>query len=249
MHSGLKKSFIDLKYLWLEQMAEIPSTWYFYAVFSIIMPLAMVFGFARMGRGLTDRESLLYVVSGSMVFVLTTEGLITMAVRMSTLRSNGVLTYYSSLPISRTAFALGLLLSRLVIVVPSMLVPLIVTPLFYGTRFSFSPWLLVVLPLCALAMSGLGVTAGLLTSKVEIVQLLANILMFIVLLAAPVFIPNDSLPAPLRVLGTILPPTYAASALRHILAGTMGPAFYVDAGILAFLTIASFFALEKLLEW
>src|ERR1700685_1342521 len=99
-------------------MAKVPAAWYFYAVFSIIMPLAMVFGFTRMGRGLTDHDSLLYVTSGAMVFVLTTEGLITMAVRMATMRNTGALTYYSSLPVSRTAFVLALLFSRLVIVVP-----------------------------------------------------------------------------------------------------------------------------------
>jgi len=241
--------WIDFKYLWLEQMAEVPGTWYFYALFSIFMPLAMVFGFAHMGRGLTDKESLLYVISGSMVFVLTAEGWLTMAIRTTTMRSSGVMTYYSSLPISKTSFILALLFSRLVVIVPSMLVPLVVCPLLYPVRFSIGPWLLVILPLSALSLSAVGIAIGSLIDSVDIVQLLMNVLMFVVLMAAPVFIPNQSLPAPLRALGTLLPPTYAASALRHILNGTIGYGFYMDTAVLVAMTVVSLILLEKYLQW
>jgi len=191
----------------------------------------------------------LYIITGSMVFVLTTEGLITMAVRIASMRSSGAMTYYSSLPVSYTSFVLALLFSRLIIVVPSMLVPLLVSPLFYHVHFHIDAWLLVVLPLSALAVSAIGITIGSLTDKVEVVQLIMNMFMFIILMAAPVFIPNQSLPAPLRVLGKFLPPTYAASALRHILGGTIGAGLYTDVAVLASLTIISFFLLERYLRW
>src|SRR4051812_42544681 len=97
---GFSKFLIDLKYLWLEQMMEVRTTWYWFVVFGMFMPLSMVFGFARIGAGLTDRTSLIFIISGAAIFAVATEGIVTMAQRVGTMKKEGMLVYYASLPIS-----------------------------------------------------------------------------------------------------------------------------------------------------
>ena len=86
---GLRKFCVDLKYLWLEQMLEIRTIWYWYLIFSLVLPLAMVFGFTRIGSGLTDTNSLIFIISGSAIFSVANDGLYTMAVRIGSMKKEG----------------------------------------------------------------------------------------------------------------------------------------------------------------
>ena len=247
---GWRKFLVDVKYLWLEQMLEVRATWPFFVTFSLLMPLAMVFGFARMGSGLTDRASLLYIVSGAAVFAVATEGLVAMAQRVGYMKREGMMVYYASLPISKVAFIIAVICSRLLVTLPGMLAPIVVAPLLYrGLELRFSPWVLLLLPLTALSLSALGMALGSLIDNFELITVVTNVLLFLLLLATPVFIPAAALPLPLRVLGYLLPPSYAADALRHALGGTIGRAFFVDLAVLALMTVASFGILSRWLRW
>ncbi len=96
--------------------------WYIFVIFSLLMPLSMVFGFARMGGGLNDRAGLLYIITGSAIFAVANEGISMLAGRVGEMKRDGLLLYYATLPISKTAFILAILLSRLVLTIPGMLV-------------------------------------------------------------------------------------------------------------------------------
>jgi ABC-2 type transport system permease protein len=247
---GWRKFLVDLKFLWLEQMLEVRASWPFFVTFSLLMPLSMVFGFARIGSGLTDRASLLYIVSGAAVFATATEGLVAMAMRIAWMKREGMMVYYASLPISKVAFVMAIIASRLLVTLPGMLAPMLVAPLLYrDLELRFSPWVLLLLPLTALSLSSAGMALGSLIDNVELVNALTQVLLFLLLLAAPVFIPAESLPLPLRLLGYLLPPTYAADALRHALGGTVGRAFFVDVALLLLLSGASLAGLSRWLRW
>jgi len=246
---GVRKFLVDLKYLWLEQMLEIRTTWYWFLVFTMFMPLSMVFGFARIGSGLSDRVSLIYIISGAAVFSVATEGIVTMSQRVGQMKKEGMLVYYASLPINKVAFIMALMFSRLIVILPGMLMPILVGPLLYNVNLEFSPWILILLPLSGLSLSAIGMAIGSLINSLELIAVITNVLIFVLLMAAPVFIPAESLPLPLQILGYFLPPSYAADALRHTLAGTIGMAFYVDMAVLVGMTIASFYILARWLRW
>lgn len=240
---------MDLKYLWLEQMLEIRTIWYWYFIFSLFLPLAMVFGFARMGSGLTDHASLIYIISGSAIFSVTNDGLYTVAVRIGTMKKEGMLLYYASLPISKVAFVIAIVLARLVVTLPGMLAPLVFGTVVYHVNIEFNVWIIVLLPLVALAMCSIGMALGSFINSLEMIQIIVNILLFMLVMAAPVFIPVQALPLPLQIIGYLLPPTYAADALRHALNGNIGTAFYLDIIILLVMIIASFYLLHRWLRW
>jgi hypothetical protein len=69
------------------------------------------------------------------------------------------------------------------------------------------------------------------------------------LLAAPIFIPAEALPLPLRILAYLLPPTYAADALRQALSGTISMSFFVDLAVLLVLTFTGVGVVGRRLRW
>ena len=84
--------------------------------------------------------------------------------------------------------------------------------------------------------------------NLEILHMITNILMFVMVMATPVFIPIEALPLPLQIFGYFMPPTYAAEALRHALLGAIDSAFYLNLAILFSMTIAGFVIVNRWLR-
>ncbi|MBZ0302194.1 MAG: ABC transporter permease [Anaerolineae bacterium] len=246
---NMTKFFVDLKFLWLEQMLELRRTWYWFVVFSCFLPIAMVFGFTRIGSGLTDASSLIFIISGSAIFAATNEGLYMLAVRIGTMKKEGTLIYYASLPISKTAFMVAILLSRLIITFPGMIAPLMFGAWLYGVDITLNAWGLIVILLAALALANVGMALGMLIDSLELIQIIVNILLFILAMAGPIFSPMSALPLPLQILSYALPPSYAAAALRSTLNGTMDSTFFANILVLVVMTIGGFILSARTLRW
>ena len=106
---------------------------------------------------------------------------------------------------------------------------------------NYSALVLPLIPLLALLFSTFGVAFGLLAETVEVAQLGTYVLLFVLVLAAPVFIPWEALPEPLRWVSLLMPFTYAADALHMTLANTIGTQFWLDIGVLLALLVGSLF--------
>ncbi|HJZ47449.1 MAG TPA: ABC transporter permease, partial [Roseiflexaceae bacterium] len=128
-------------------------------------------------------------------------------------------------------------------------VSIIVGGLLYDIPLVYSPWVLLVLPLTGLSLAAIGMAIGTLLSNLELIVLVTNILLLVLLMGAPVFIPLAALPLPLRMLSYLLPPSYAADALRLALDGTITGPFFVDITMLVIFTIASLSVLGRRLRW
>ncbi|MFD6889361.1 ATP-binding cassette domain-containing protein [Streptomyces sp. NPDC059957] len=249
LRQRMRRAGVEFAYLWLEQMLEVRSTWPWTLMFGCLMPLAMVFGLSRIGTTPAGPESMLYIVSGAAVFALATEGIATLAQRIGHLKSQGQMLYYASLPINKASFVAALVCARLVLVAPGLLTPVLAAKYLFGADVVLSPALLLVLPLSALALAALGMTIGSLIDDVELTVVVTNLLVFVLLLASPVLMPPESLPAPLRLAGMLLPPTYAAEGLRLSLAGDIGPALLIDLLVLTVMAAAGLAAAARWLRW
>lgn len=240
---------VDLKFLWLEQMLEVRTTWSWVLMFGLLMPAAMVFGLTRIGDGLSDEESLLFIVSGAAIFSVANEGIGTLAQRIGALRQHGMMVYYASLPISRISFLAAMVFSRLLLILPGLITPMITAKLMYDTDFVISPVLLLVLPLACMALSAIGLAIGTLVRSMDLLLVIVNLMIFVLLLVAPVLIPIESLPVPLQVFGYLLPPTYAAESLRLALVGDFGSAFLLNIGVLTAMTAVGLAGASRWLRW
>ena len=245
----MKKFFVDLWVLWLEQMAEVRVNWPIYLLFSVIFPIVLVFGFTRLGTGLTDSMSLLYIISGSIIMSLTSDGIATMATNIAQLKRENSLMYYASLPINRLSFVLALILFRFVIMIPSMIAPLVFGAFAYDFQISLNPWLIILIPLISVSCSIFGLFIGIVIESANLINLVANAVMIMVVLAAPIFMPFESLPLPLQWISYFVPLTYAATALREAMSGTIGLTFYLNAGVLLAITAAALIYLTRFWQW
>jgi ABC-2 type transport system permease protein len=245
------KGLRDFKYLFLEQVLQLRTTWPFTLSLAVIFPLLILFGFSRIGGQLPDREGLIYIIAGTSVYSMVLEGIFMVSQQTVSLKQQGKFIYYASLPISKIAFVLALLFSRLLIIgLPGMLTPLILGTIFYHIRLEITLlWVLVLLPLTALSLSVVGMCLGLMFDSLEMVGLISTISTCLVFLASPVFIPINNLPLPLQVLGYLLPPTYAADAMRQVLAGAISGQFYLDLALLIGFALISCIGITKWLRW
>jgi ABC-2 type transport system permease protein len=245
----MKKFFVDLWVLWLEQMAEVRVNWPIFLLFSVIFPIVLVFGFTRLGSGLTDSLSLLYIISGSVVMSLSSDGIMGMASKLGEMKRDNSLLYYASLPINRLSFVLALILSRFVVMIPGMIAPLVFGAFFYDFEIQLNLWLFLLIPLISLSCAVLGLFIGIVVESVNLINLISNALILIVLFAAPIFMPYEALPLPLQWASFLVPQTYAATALREAIAGTIGMAFYLNLSILALITCGALVFLTRFWQW
>ncbi|WP_307822074.1 ABC transporter ATP-binding protein/permease [Streptomyces coffeae] len=239
----------SFKYLWFEHMLNIRTTWHIHMVFGIVMPLAMVFGFSRIGSGLTDNQSLYYIASGSGVFTIAALGTSAIAQRMGDIKAEGLMLYYASLPISKVAFVTAFIASRLLLIAPGLVTSLVSVRLMYDLQLTLSPLLLIVYPVTTLPLAAMGLVIGSLIDRTELIALVANVLNFILLLGAPLIIPSQALPLPLRALSYVMPTTYGADAIRRSVSDTVDTTFAIDIGVLAVMTVLALGLANRMLRW
>jgi ABC-2 type transport system permease protein len=139
--------------------------------------------------------------------------------------------------------------ARLLLVAPGLVTPVVAAIVLYDADFSLTPALLPVLLVTCLALSAFGLAIGTLVSNMDLIVIITNLLVFVLLLAAPVLIPAESLPVALRVLGYLLPPTYAADALRHALSGQFDGTFALDMAVLVAMATLGLAASTRWIRW
>lgn len=239
----------SFKYLWLEHMLILRTTWYVHVVFGIFMPLTMVFGFSRIGSGLTDHTSLLYIASGSGVFAIAALGTSAIAQRIGAIKAEGSMMYYASLPISKASFVMAFVAARMLLLSPGLVTSLLAVELLYDIRLTFSPTLLFVYPLIALPLAALGLVIGSLIDKIELISIVTYVINFLLLLGAPLLIPLKSLPLALRVISYAMPTSYGADAIRHSITGNIDGTFAFDVAVLVVASVAALWAADRAMRW
>ncbi|MCZ4612237.1 ABC transporter permease, partial [Streptomyces sp. Lzd4kr] len=239
----------SFKYLWFEHMLIVRTSWHVHMVFGIFMPLTMVFGFSRIGSGLTDQSSLLYIASGSGVFSIAALGTTAIAQRIGAIKAEGSMMYYASLPISKVAFVTAFVAARLLLIAPGLVTSLLAVEVLYDIQLTLSPTLLFVYPLTALPLAALGLVIGSLIDRIELISIVTYMLNFLLLLGAPLLIPLESLPVALRVISYVMPTSYGADAIRHSVTGDIDGTFALDVAVLAVASVASLWIADRALRW
>ena len=244
----MTRAWTELRFLFVALLLEERGWWFGTLIISTLFPLLLVFGMGYVG-GAREPDELAYVVSGSVVVSLTTMGVTVLAQGLAGARERGELLYYASLPISKATFIAAFVAAKLLMQLPGVLLALIGGSLIHGLPLAASPTALLVIPLAALSLSGVGAALGLLSPSYQATNALSQLVLFVVLFASPVMIPAELLPAPLQWLGYLLPPTYAADALRLGLAGAADERLLLDLGVLAAFAALSLVGVARGLPW
>lgn len=222
------------------QMARLRTSWRPYLIVSSAMPL----GIAVLLRAVMERDQVEelgeQIVAGSAVLAIAMTAVVMLAQRVASLRENGGLDYYATLPVSRAALVAAILLSFAVFALPGTVIVLTLGSMLFDLSLTALWTALPVWALGSVALAGLGVAIGFTAPDEQLAGMYSNLLMMAVLFLG--ILPADKLPRWVSPLKAILPSTYAVDALRPGLAGSLTGAQAMDLFVLALFGALSFWA-------
>ncbi len=197
----------------------------------------------------SGHEALAFVQTGNMVVALMLGNMNNIQNHVLFLRFAGVLDYFATLPIRKTLLVLTLVLAFLLLSLPSLLVTIVAGAVILGLPLHISPLIIIVIPLCALSISGIGALIGSRARTPQEANTIYWLVTFFLLGLGPVLIPPQRLPAILVFLGRFSPATYAASAFRQVLLGPITGQLAIDLAVLTLFTIGILWMVERKMDW
>jgi ABC-2 type transport system permease protein len=217
----------------------------------ITATLAPVFSTLALGIFARDSgsEALAYVLTGNVILSLMFGNMNSVQSHFSFMRFQGVLDYFATLPIYRPILILAVVLSFLLLSLPSLVVTFLLGSTVLGVPIVLHPLLVLVVPLSAVSLSGIGALIGTCARTPQEGDALSLTLTLGMAGLGPVVVPPDRLPRTLRVLGRLSPATYAASALRQVLLGPVTIQILIDLAVLTAMAVLLFGVVIKTMDW
>lgn len=240
--------WVQVTDLFLIEMTNWRWSWRYMLLTATLTPMAAILGMGVFARD-SGPEALAFVLTGNAVVSLIFGTMSNVESRFSFMRLRGGLDYYSSLPVRRYALIVAVVLSFLLLSLPSLVVTVGLGALILGVRVALHPVVLIVVPLCAVCMAGVGALIGCSVPEPSQGGAINLLVTMIMMGLGPVLVPPDRLPGVLLVLGRLSPATYAASALRQALLGPVTGQILVDLVVLAAISAVVLGIVGQVMDW
>jgi ABC-2 type transport system permease protein len=167
------------------------------------------------------------------------------------MRIRKLLKRFLATPMRKSDFLAGVMISRLIFMVPEVLVLLIFARLAFGVVI-YGSWLsvLLLILLGATTFAGLGLLVASRAKTLEAVSGLMNLIMLPMWLLSGIFFTSDRFPAVVQPLIRMLPLTALNDALRAVMqeGATLGSQL-PQIGLLAGWSVVTFFLALKWFRW
>lgn len=214
----MQSFLIQLIDLTLMQLTNWRWSWRATVINGVFAP---TFTLIAVGLFATDEspETLGYILTGNLVISLLFSTMGQVSSHFAFMRAVGRLDFFATLPIYRSALILATVLAFLLLALPSAAAMLVIGTLYLGIPVQLHPLVLVVIPLIAVSLSGLGALIGLMGRTPEEVGSTNMLATFILAALGPVLFPASRLPEFIKTISLLSPATYAASALRQVILG------------------------------
>lgn len=223
-------------------------SWRSLVTISMILPLMSMISLAVFARD-AGAEALAYVYSGNVVLAVMFSIQNKVQGHFVFMRMEGVLNYFATLPVHRSAVILAVIIAFFLLSLPSMLVTIFVGALLLGVPLMVSPWLIVVLVVCSLPMAAIGAWIGVTARGIAEGSTLNLLVTMMMLALGPVVVPPDRLPKWMAVVGRLSPATYAADAFRQVLLGRVTPQLAIDLAVLTLFTVLLLAIIVRKIDW
>ncbi len=223
------------------QLARLRTAWRPYLIVSSAMPL----GIALLMRAIMDRQQVAefgeQIVAGCAVLAIAMTAIVMLAQRVAALKESGGLDFYATLPVSRSALVLSILISFAVFALPGMLIVLAGGAALFDLSLAALWSALPVWLAGSLALAGIGVALGFIAPDEQLAGMYSNLAMMAVLFLG--ILPADKLPDAFGPVRAALPSTYAVDALKPGLSGTIAASQVWDVTVLLAFGALSFWAI------
>ena len=223
-------------------------SWRSMIVLGTVAPLLSMLGLSVFARD-AGAEALTYVLTGNIVLALMFGIMNNVQSHLIFMRFMGSLDYFGTLPVRKSALILAIILAFFLLALPAVLVTTFVGSWLLGIPLQPSLWLLLVIPVCTLPLSGVGALIGVLARTQAEAGTISTLLTLVMLGLGPVVIPPDRLPQFLQTLGWFSPATYAASALRQTLLGPVTPRLWLDLAVMLLVGSFVFWLVDRKMDW
>lgn len=226
---------------------DIRTTWIFQMVFGMVTPFGLMF-FIKMNLETTDPFQLSKILSGNIVISLTMPILLLLTSRLATLKRDGSLDYYRTMPIDMNGFILSLIISFFVTYIPSIIVIFFLGSLILGVKIAGITSLIItfIVQLASiLTMVGMAALIGIKSSSPEMANALGNVFFAVLISMSPVLIPDDKIPLILQKIQYVFPTTYSSKLINLSINGMYNNELYIYCLVLLVLCVGSVILLKK----
>jgi ABC-2 type transport system permease protein len=234
--------------LFLIELTNWRWSWRHALVTGTITPLFTIIALGAFARD-GGREALAYVMTGNIVVSLLFGTLRNVHSHTEYLRFYGGFDYFATLPVRRYALVVSIAMTFLLFSLPSLVITMFLGSVLLRVPIALHPLVLVVIPLCALSLAGLGAMLGLIGRTQGESGNLTSVLTLLMIALGPVVIPPERLPGFALVLGYLSPATYAASALRQTTIGPLTARIALDLAALAGMAVLFLWLAGRRMNW
>jgi ABC-2 type transport system permease protein len=200
----------------------------FFAV-EICIAVAFIYGMSYFYPVITP-EVAKYLITGAPTIILLTTGFVMVPQTVASARTEGTFDYIWSLPVPRMSHIAADTTVMIGTTLPSIILAVILGAIRFD--FSLAASFLVIPAVLLIAMTGsfVGYSIAFAVPKPMMVNVITQILVFIVMMFSPVMFPPNRLPGWMQAVHQVLPIQYMADLVRGTLTDLpvkMGPAFAV----------------------
>lgn len=218
-------------------------------LFSMVIPAGVLVMMALMPINITREVAIIYI-SGNIITSISNLCITTLAQLLIGIRMKNGFEHLATLPISDYSPLLGTIMSAAVSTLPALIIMPIVGMLLFDIRITINFWLVLVVLICIVIMSGIGSVIGTFSENYQTSNTLAMVAMFFVMFATPVYYSMDSLPQVVQVFQRMLPFSYALEAMRALMTdGKLTQIVIIDILVLIFFMILSLLFMKKFFTW
>lgn len=229
------RQFVELVTLHLKILRS--GIWFIIMV-QVVLSMGMIFGFGYLIPNVSETTAL-YLTTGTATQAFVTVGLVMLPQFLSEAKTLGRFEYFLTLPISREVYLLAVVCVVAIMAIPGVVFAVALGTWHYDIPITFSPLVIPVALLTFLSLAGIGVAMAVLSPHQQLTNALTQLIIFYVIFFAPVIIPREQLPSLLNHISVVMPPTYAADAVRATLTELPGTHLGRSMAVLGVFAVAS----------
>lgn len=240
--------WVQLVDLFLMELTNWRWSWRSAILTGMVAPILSIVALGIFARD-SGKETLAYILTGNVVLSLMFENLSKVSSRFTYMRFMGTLDYFATLPINRYSLVIAIVLSFLLLSLPSLIVTICFGSFFLNVPITLNPVIFIVIPFCAIPLAGIGALIGSNARTPQEADSFSLLATMVMLFIGPVIIPGDRLPNIMLLIGHLSPATYAASALRQTLLEPLNWQIIYNLAALVGLSIVFFWIASLKMDW
>jgi ABC-2 type transport system permease protein len=182
----------------------------------IMIAIGFIYGISFFYPSMTPNIAK-YLTTGAPTLILVTVGLVMGPQIIASMRIEGTFDYVWSLPVPRMVYVAAEATNMFGTVLPGIILAVALGASYFGFGLQMSPLVIPAAILISLSGTFVGYSIAFALPQPRMVQVLTQVIVFLVMLFSPIMYPVAQLPGWLRDIHRVLPIQYMADLVRGTL--------------------------------